>query len=117
MAPDMNSEELLTSEKSDIYVIPNPASNGLFLVVPGMFGVPEDGKKIWIRNVTGRPVEVTFRSPIYIGEPKKIEDKKSEPFKLEPAAVSVHAYDVYVLLDGGAKIPAQGGSNPRIVYG
>ena len=54
MAPDMNSEELLTSQKSDIYVIPNPDSAGKFLVVPGTFGVPEDGKKIWIRNLTGR---------------------------------------------------------------
>jgi hypothetical protein len=117
MAPEIDTEELLTSEKSDIYVIPNPASNGLFLVVPGMFGVPEDGKKIWIRNVTGKPVEVTFRTPIGSGVPKRIEDKKSEPFELKPASVSVHSYDVNVLLDGGAKVPAQGGSNPRIVYG
>ena len=90
----------------------------MFLVVPGMFGVPEDGKKIWIRNVTGKPVEVTFPSPIYKGKPTvTIEDKKSEPFQLEKSAVSVHSYDVNVLLDGGAKVPAQGGSNPRIVYG
>ena len=117
MAPDMNSEELLTSQKSDIYVIPNPASDGLFLVVPGMFGVPEDGKTIFIRNVTGKPVEVTFRSPIGSGEPKRIEHKKSEPFHLDPAPVNVYVYDVNVVLEGGAKVPAQGGSNPRIVYG
>src|SRR5919107_504023 len=102
MAPDMNSEELLTSQKSDIYVIPNPASDGLFLVVPGMIGVPEDGKTIFIRNVTGKPVEVTFRPPVGTGETKRIEDKKSQPFALKPNSASVHSYDVNVLLEGGA---------------
>jgi hypothetical protein len=117
MAPQIDPEELLPSQKSDIYIIPNPASTGLFLVVPGMFGVPEDGKKIWIRNVTGKPVEVTFRSPIGSGAPTRIENKKSLSFQLAPSPVSVHDYEVNVLLDGGAKVPAQGGSNPRIVYG
>ena len=117
MAPDMNSEELLPSQKSDIYVIPNPDSAGKFLVVPGTFGVPEDGKKIWIRNVTGRPVKVTFQSSIGSGEPVGIEDKKSESFDLKKAAVGVYEYNVDVLMQQGPPVEAQGGSNPRIVYG
>ena len=119
MAPDMNSEELLPSQKSDIYVIPNPDADSAvkFLVVPGTFGVPEDGKKIWIRNLTGSSVEVTFRSPIGNDATVVIENTKPKPFDLKKAAVGVYQYKVDVLVLGAPKEPAQGGSDPRIVYG
>jgi hypothetical protein len=117
MAPDMNSEELLPSQKSDVYVIPSPDGSGQFLVVPGTFGVPEDGKKIWIRNVTNNAVEVTFQSSIGSGAPVRIEHKKSEDFDLKKAAVGVYEYKVAVLIENGPPVLAQGGSNPRIVYG
>jgi hypothetical protein len=117
MAPDMNSEELLASEKSDIYVIPNPASPGNFLVVPGTFGVPEDGKRIRIRNVTGTLVKVTFKSDIGSGSAIDVPDKGAKPFILKKAPVGVYDYDVDVHVPGAPPVKAQGGSNPRIVYG
>ena len=117
MAPDMNSEELLPSQKSDIYVIPNPDIQGKFLVVPGTFGVPEDGKKIWIRNLTGLLVKVTFPSSVGSGAPDDIQVGKSRPFDLKRAPVGVYEYTVEVIVPGAPVEQAQGGSNPRIVYG
>jgi hypothetical protein len=117
MAPEIDPEELLPSQKSDIYVIPSPDSPGKFLVVPGTFGVPEDGKKIWIRNVTGTLVRVTFQSEIGSGAPVDIQHKASKPFDLKKAAVGVYDYDVLVLVQGAPPVQAEGGSNPRIVYG
>jgi hypothetical protein len=119
MAPDMNSEELLPSEKSDIYVIPNPDPDSAvkFLVVPGTFGIPEDGKRIRIRNVTDTLVKVTFKSDIGTGSPIDVPHKVSQPFDLKKAPVGVYEYDVDVHVPGLPPVKAQGGSNPRIVYG
>jgi hypothetical protein len=116
MPQDIESEELLASEKSDTYVIPNPDSTGQFLVVPGTVGVPENGKKIWIRNLSGKPVEVTFFSPIGGGNPVSIANGKARAFPLPPAPVGVYPYTVEVLVNGG-RVRAQGGSDPRILYG
>jgi hypothetical protein len=117
MAPQIDPEELLPSQKSDIYVIPNPDIAGKFLVVPGTFGVPEDGKKIWIRNLSGRVVEVTFRILIGSGDPVEIQNGKPKSFDLKKADVGVYEYDVDVHVPGAPLEKAQGGSNPRIVYG
>ena len=118
--PEQSEPEFLTSQKSDIYVIrnpdvPDPQGANAFLVVPGTFGVPEDGERIWIRNVTGSPVDVKL--PTAIGPSKRIANGKTEPFDLNAAAAGIHVYMVDVDLGGGIKVPAQGGSNPRIVYG
>jgi hypothetical protein len=117
MAPEIDSEELLPGQKSDIYVIPNPASTGNFLVVPGTFGVPEDGRTIRIRNVTGTLVKVTFKIDIGSGSAIDVPDKASKPFILKKAPVGVYDYDVDVHVPGAPPVKAQGGSNPRIVYG
>jgi hypothetical protein len=118
MAPQIETEELLTSQKSDIYVIPNPDPAGKFLVVPGTFGVPEDGKRIWVRNLTERPVEVTFPSSIGNGPPPAVIPAGTpRPFDLRKAQVGVYDYKVDVVTATGTKVPAEGGSNPRIVYG
>src|SRR5215204_2428438 len=116
MAPQIDEEVLLASEKSDVYVIPNPDSADRFLVVPGTVGVPEDGKKIWIRNISGSPAEVTFGIVIGSGEPVEILNGKSKSFLLKKAPVGVYEYDVDVVVKG-TRVPAEGGSDPRIVYG
>ena len=86
--------------------------------MPGTFGVPEDGKRIRIRNLTERPVEVTFKSSIGNGPPLDVQpDWQSKPFDLKKAPVGVYEYEVDVHRAGGTKVPAEGGSNPRIVYG
>jgi hypothetical protein len=108
---------LLTSDKSDVYVLPNPAAGNAFLAVPGIFGVPQDGAKIWIRNVSGKEVDVTFRAPIGNGTPVRIPRGQPKQFDLPAAPEGVYEYSVDVDLGGGIKVPAQGGSNPRIVYG
>jgi hypothetical protein len=117
MAPQINEEVLLTSEKSDVYVIPDPDRPGRFLVVPGTLGVPEDGKKIWIRNISGSLAEVTFRIVIGSGGPVEIQNGKSRSFDLKKAPVGVYEYKVDVVTETGTRVPAEGGSNPRIVYG
>ena len=116
MPQDSESDVFLASQRSDIYVMPKPETADEFLVVPGTFGVPEDGKKIWIRNVTGRPVEVTFPGSVGSGSPVAIADGTTKQFTLKPATVGIYVYRVDVDL-AGMKVPAQGGSNPRIVYG
>ena len=116
MTQDSESDVFLTSQRSDIYVMPKPDTADEFLVVPGTFGMPEGGKKIWIRNVTGRPVEVTFPGSFGSGSPEAIADGMTKPFTLKQATVGIYVYRVDVNL-AGMKVPAQGGSNPRIVYG
>jgi hypothetical protein len=116
MSPEVDAEELLPSEKSDIYVIPKPDGGSEFLVVPGTFGVPENGKKIRIRNVTGTLVKVTFHSVIFTGPPVEIPNGVSKPVDLKMAPVGVYEYKVDVFVQG-SPVQAHGGSNPRIVYG
>jgi hypothetical protein len=116
MPQDIGSEELLASEKSDTYVIPNPDSAGQFLVVPGTVGVPQNGRTIWIRNLSGKAVEVTFFSPIGGGNPASIANGKARAFALPPAPVGVYEFKVDVVVNGN-RVRAHGGSDPRIVYG
>ena len=105
----------LTSEKSDVYVVPNPAAGNAFLVVPGTFGVPEDGEKIWIRNVSGNMWRSRFALRLATVRPgqSRIEVEALRPRK---APVGVYDYKVNVIVQG-TPVPAQGGSDPRIVYG
>ena len=99
--------------KYDIYIYED---GGAFYTRPPVVAVEGgNGKKLKVRNLTGRTITLTFPPGVVTPATITVRAHKKGQVDIDPAADGIYDYSVQVRLTSTIQAPALGNSWPKII--